>query len=299
MPSSVEVILVPTIMILVGLFLKQLDFLESSDSKVLNKIVVNIALPALIFINLSTAKINGDVIILPVTAISLVALTALIAYLYSRLKSYSKKTTWTIILASSMMNTAFIGYPVITGVLGKEGFIASIFYDMAIAVMFVAYAMILVGVFGGDKRLVIRDGLSFMPLWACVFGLLFNIFNIQLGYVLSTSLDYLGQATIPLIMLSLGLTLDLSSIKSKLSDTTFILLLRLVLAPVLVMLVYKFLNVYSLVYNVAVLDSAMPIAMNCMVLSINYDLDSQLMASVIFLSTILCVVTLTLFITFM
>ncbi|AWX33036.1 AEC family transporter [Methanosphaera sp. BMS] len=299
MTASFEIILVPTIMIMVGLFLKHFNFLDSSDSQVLNKIVVNIALPCLIFINLSKATINPDVMVLPVTAIFLVFTTAVMAYIYSRFRNYSKSTTWTIILASSMMNTAFIGYPVIMGVLGNEGFISSIFYDMAMALMFVLYAMILVGVFGGNKRQVIRDGLTFMPLWAVLFALIFNFFNIELGYVLETSLGYLSQATIPLIMLSLGLTLDLNSVKSNISDTAFILFTRLLFAPILILIIYKALDIQSLVYHVAVLDSAMPIAMNCLVLSINYDLDNELMASAIFLSTILCVVTLTLFITFM
>ncbi|MBQ6443147.1 MAG: AEC family transporter [Methanosphaera sp.] len=299
MTASFEIILVPTIMIMVGLFLKHFNFLDSSDSQVLNKIVVNIALPCLIFINLSKATINPDVMVLPVTAIFLVFTTAVMAYIYSRFRNYSKSTTWTIILASSMMNTAFIGYPVIMGVLGNEGFISSIFYDMAMALMFVLYAMILVGVFGGNKRQVIRDGLTFMPLWAVLFALIFNFFNIELGYVLETSLGYLSQATIPLIMLSLGLTLDLNSVKSNISDTAFILFTRLLFAPILILIIYKALDIQSLIYNVAVLDSAMPIAMNCLVLSINYDLDNELMASAIFLSTILCVVTLTLFITFM
>ncbi|MBR3214132.1 MAG: AEC family transporter [Methanosphaera sp.] len=299
MTASFEIILVPTIMIMVGLFLKHFNFLDSSDSQVLNKIVVNIALPCLIFINLSKATINPDVMVLPVTAIFLVFTTAVMAYIYSRFRNYSKSTTWTIILASSMMNTAFIGYPVIMGVLGNEGFISSIFYDMAMALMFVLYAMILVGVFGGNKRQVIRDGLTFMPLWAVLFALIFNFFNIELGYVLETSLGYLSQATIPLIMLSLGLTLDLNSVKSNISDTAFILFTRLLFAPILILIIYKALDIQSLIYHVAVLDSAMPIAMNCLVLSINYDLDNELMASAIFLSTILCVVTLTLFITFM
>jgi len=56
--------------------------------------------------------------------------------------------------------------------------------------------------------------------------------------------------------------------------------------------------VTGLIYSVAVLDTAMPIAMNALVLSITYDLDNQLMASVIFSSTILCLITLSLFITF-
>lgn len=298
MASSIEIILVPTIMILLGVLLKKFNILKEGDSNTLSKIVLNISLPSLIFINLSKATIIKEILILPLTAIFIVILTVIIAYLYSRIRSYSKATTWTIILASSMMNTAFIGYPVMMGVLGNEGFVTSIFYDMVIAVMFVVFGMILVSQFGGNRREVLKNGITFMPLWAVVFGLLFNIFNIPLGYVIGSSLEYLSQATIPLIMLSLGLKINFSTVSEKIQDTIFILALRLLIAPIIIVIILKFFNVTGLIYSVAVLDSAMPIAMNTLVLSITYDLDSELMASVIFLSTLLCVITLPLFIMF-
>lgn len=298
MASSFEIILVPTLMILVGMLLKRLNILKEGDSAALSKIVLNITLPSLIFVNLSKASINNELLVLPITAIFIVLVTMAIAYIYSRIMSYSKATTWTIIIASSMMNTAFIGYPVIMGVLGNEGFVTSIFYDMVIAVMFVVFGMILVSQFGGNKRQVLKNGITFMPLWAVILGLLFNLFNIPLGYVIGNSLDYLSQATIPLIMLSLGLKISFSQISDKLKDTVFILSLRLLIAPLIVIMVLKFFNATGLIYSVAVLDTAMPIAMNALVLSITYDLDNQLMASVIFSSTILCLITLSLFITF-
>ncbi len=298
MASSFEIILVPTLMILVGMLLKRFNILKEGDGAALSKIVLNITLPSLIFVNLSKASINNELLVLPITAIFIVLVTMAIAYIYSRIMSYSKATTWTIIIASSMMNTAFIGYPVIMGVLGNEGFVTSIFYDMVIAVMFVVFGMILVSQFGGNKRQVLKNGITFMPLWAVILGLLFNLFNIPLGYVIGNSLDYLSQATIPLIMLSLGLKISFSQISDKLKDTVFILSLRLLIAPLIVIMVLKFFNVTGLIYSVAVLDTAMPIAMNALVLSITYDLDNQLMASVIFSSTILCLITLSLFITF-
>ncbi|RAP48311.1 MAG: hypothetical protein BZ136_05045 [Methanosphaera sp. rholeuAM74] len=133
--------------------------------------------------------------------------------------------------------------------------------------------------------------LSFMPLWALIFGLIFNIFNIPLGYVLSNVLDYLSDATICLIMLSLGLTIDFRSVRGYFVDTSFVIIMRLVLIPLIVYMVLShFMS--GLTFNIAVMDSAMPVAMNSMILAINYDLDSDLLAIIIFISTILSLFTL-------
>ena len=291
MVNSFEVVLVPTIIILLGMILRRIGYLTKQDSKLLSKLVLNICLPALIFINISTCNITMDLLYLPVIALVISLLGMLIAITYAKIRGYPKKLLWTIVIAVSLMNTAFIGYPVILGVFGNDGFIRAVFFDVTISVMFVFYGMLLVSQFGGDKNSVIKSMLTFMPLWALIFGLIFNIFNIPLGYVLSNVLDYLSGATICLIMLSLGLTIDFKSVKGYVVDTSFVIFTRLILIPLIAYLVLsQFMSGIS--FKIAVLDSAMPIAMNSMILAINYDLDSDLLAIVIFVSTILSLFTL-------
>ena len=71
-------------------------------------------------------------------------------------------------VASAMMNSGFIGFPIVLGVFGNEGFLNAIFYDLSTTILFVMFGMILVGEFGGDKKAVIKNGLKFVPLWAVV-----------------------------------------------------------------------------------------------------------------------------------
>lgn len=291
MVNSFEVVLVPTIIIILGMLLRRTGYLNKYDSKLLSKLVLNICLPALIFTNIATCNITVDLLYLPIVALIISIFGMLIAVTYSKLRGYSKKLLWTLVIAVSLMNTAFIGYPVVLGVFGNDGFIRAVFFDVTIGVMFVFYGMLLVSQFGGDKKSVIKSMLSFMPLWALIFGLIFNIFNIPLGYVLSNVLDYLSDATICLIMLSLGLTIDFRSVRGYFVDTSFVIIMRLVLIPLIVYMVLShFMS--GLTFNIAVMDSAMPVAMNSMILAINYDLDSDLLAIIIFISTILSLFTL-------
>ena len=195
-----------------------------------------------------------------------------------------------------MMNTAFVGYPIVLGVFGNEGFLHAIFYDMAVAILFVIYGVVLSSVFGGNRRDVLVSGLLFVPLWAIVFGVLFNFFNVPLGYVFENVLTYLGNSTIPLIMLSLGLTISVKDLRSYLSDTVFISVVRLIVAPLILFVILSSLNFDGLMLQVSVLEAAMPTAMNALVLAITYDLDVELVSSVVFITTILCLFTLPLII---
>lgn len=296
MVSSIEVILVPTLMILVGIILKKTKVLSEDHSSLLSKIVINISLPALIFINISTASISSEMIFLPLIAFGVSLLCMLIAFIYSRIRSYSKVKTWTIIILLSLMNTAFIGYPIVLGVFGNEGFLNAIFFDMAIALMFVFFGIVLSTLFEGNKSEVLKNALKFVPLWAVLFGLLFNIFDIPLGYVLESSLEYLGNSAIPLIMLSLGLTINFKDFKSYLTDTVFVLSSRLLIVPILLYIVLVYFGFDGMILQVSVLEAAMPTAMNALVLAITYDLDVELVSSVIFATTLLSVLTLPLII---
>ncbi len=292
MPSSIEIILVPTLMIFIGVILRKRNVLSQEHSSLLSKIVINISLPALIFTNIFSANISGDMIFLPVIAFGVSFISILVAFIYSKIRSYSKEKTWTIIILLSLMNTAFIGYPVVLGVFSNEGFLNAIFFDMAIALMFVFLGVILSTLFGGNKKEVLKNALTFVPLWAVFLGLVFNVFNIPLGYVLENSLTYLGNSTIPLIMLSLGLTINFKDFKRYLSDAVFVSAFRLLIVPVFLYMLLMNCGFDSLIMQVAVLESAMPTAMNALVLAITYNLDAEMVSSIVFVTTILSLVTL-------
>ena len=297
MASAIEVILIPTLMILFGYLLKYKKFLRPDDRDLLSKIVLYIALPALIFINLHNAAITQDMLFLPILGVGTSLILAIIAYLYCKMRGYSKKTTWTIMMAASLMNTGFIGYPVSMGVFGNEGLSNAIFFDLSTTVLVIAYGILLTKEFGGEKEEIIKNIVKFTPLWAVVFALIFNVFNIPLSYVGETILNYFGEATIPLIMLCLGLSLEFESIGQSLSDSIIVSIIKLVLAPLIVFALLTLLKIKGMAFNIGILEAGMSTAMNALVLSIEYDLDSDLMGSLIFTNVILSVFTLTAIIT--
>ena len=196
-------------------------------------------------------------------------------------------------IACAMMNTGFLGFPISLGVFGNEGFLNAIFFDLETTLIFVIFGMVLVSIFGGNRKEVLKQAVGFVPLWAVIIALLFNIFHLQYGYVIETTLNYLGQSTIPLIMISLGLTLDFKEIKHSFTDSLFVAFVKLILAPIIIFLILNAINFGGLSFKVAILEAGMATAMNALVLAITYDLDTKLMSSIIFTNTVLSLITLT------
>ena len=294
MASPIEVILVPALMMLLGFILKYINFLKESDRELLSDIVLYIALPAMVFVNLKNASISADMLFLPVLGIATSILLLIPAYAYCKIKNYDERTTWTILLACSLMNTGFIGFPVCFGVFGQEGFLNAVFFDLSNSAMVVSYGIILAKKFGGDAREALKSIVTFMPLWAVIFGLAFNVLNIDsLGYVIDNILDYLASATIPMIMLALGLSLDFRNVGDNFSDSIVVAVIKLAVAPMIMLALLSFFNIRGLPFDVAILEAGMSTAGNALVLAIAYDLDKDLMGSLIFTNVVLSVLTLT------
>ena len=297
MPSSVEIILVPALMIVVGILLKRFGVLVDKDGNTLAKIVLNISLPSLIFTSIAHSTISGEIAYMPIIALGLSGICMVIAYIYSKLRSYDKVKTWTLIILLSLINTGFMGYPIVMGVFGNDGFLYAVFYDFSTSILMVIFGTVLSTLFGGNKKEVLKRALTFVPLWAVVFGVIFNMFHITLPFVIDNSLNYFGASTIPLIMLSVGLKINFENFKSSVSDMLFITLSRLLLAPVILYVILMQLGVTGYLFSVSILQSAMPTAMNSLVLAIIYDLDINITNSVIVLTAVGSIFTLPLIMT--
>lgn len=290
----IETILAIIIMVFLGYGMRRSGLLKYEDAKSLNKLVVNLAIPSLIFMALYRIDISilPSLTPIPIICILIGVISGLIAYFWGKIKGYSKKTRWSIMLPAIMLNSGFLGYPITLGVFGVNGLVRAIFYDLGSILMFIGLGIILLTTFGGSKRDVIRRALLFPPLWGIILGLMANYFHAPIGFVVSDVLIFLSGAAIPLIMISLGLSLELKGIKEHFSDATFVSIVRLIISPAIAVLIISIFGLTGLERTVTLIESAMPSAMLSVVLAITYDLDIRLTAACVFFSTILSLITL-------
>jgi auxin efflux carrier (AEC) len=292
--SSTETILAIILMILVGYAAKRIGFLKAEDSVPLNKIVVNIAIPALIFLAMYGADLSNIKVLIPITLICIVtgSLCGLIVYLFSRAKGYSKKTKWTLVGTSTLFNSGFLGYPVVLGVFGAGGLVRAVFYDMGSTILFLCLGILFILLFGGKYTSIIRRTLLFPPLWAIILGILANVMHLNLGFIPLNVLKYLSGAAIPIIMISLGLSLEVGGVKNYLGAASFVSMTRLIISPIIAISLVYILGLNGLGGTVTVVEAGMPSAMLSLVLAASYDLDIKAAAACIFMSTVLSMITL-------
>ena len=189
-----------------------------------NKLIVDIALPVLIFISLSSKSFD------PVAALSftgasivLILLSGLIAW---PLAKFSGATPQAFLPCAMFTNVGPIGIPLIALAYGPEG--------VATAVVLLVISNILhftlgAGVMSGkvDWRMVYANPL----VWATVLGVASSQLQVELPVWLNTSLTMLGSILVPMMLLSLGARLATSQVqdaKVGAQSSVLILVCRLV-----------------------------------------------------------------------
>ncbi|HHW04388.1 MAG: AEC family transporter [Methanothermobacter sp.] len=295
--NSFETVLSIILMVLLGYITKTLGVLSEEDAYSLNRVVVNIAIPSLIFNAIYNSKISTITALLkmPFVSVMVSLLIGVMVFSWTRIAYYNKRRAWSIILPAAMVNSGFMGYPVVLGVFGDAGLLRAILYDMGSVFVFLAMGVLLSFIFGNDYRRILRRTLFFPPLWALFLGVAFNALSLPLGLI-SHIIDYLSRAAVPLIMISLGLSLDFKVIRSSLKDAAIVSTFRLLISPFLAALIVTLFLFSGLEKSVAIIEAAMPSAMLSMVLSIENDLDISLTAACVFMSTTLSLISLPLII---
>ena len=293
--NAIEITILSIILMIgLGYVLKRIDFLAEKDIGPLNKVVMYILMPCMIFHALYYADLSliSKLGILPIIILASSLITGAVSYIILKQFNFDDVKLWSVLVTVMIANTAFMGYPVNLGIYGQEGFLRAIFCDIATLCIFLILSFILILKFGGTAKTAVRKITFFPPLWAVILGLSFNFLNIPIGPVLDNTINYLGQGAIPLIMLALGLSIDFSGLSRSKSMIVFTSIFKLMFFPFVAFLFVSFLGLSDLQYNVTIIEAAMPSGMLSLLLSISYKLDYQLTSDCILINTVISLITL-------
>jgi predicted permease len=197
-------------------------------------------------------------------------------------------------LTSSYANMGFIGIPLAYALFGSEGVFYVTAYVMAFNILMWTHGVIMIS---GEKNLKFKDIISKLksPAIIAIFlGLIFFAFQIKLPYVLNQSLNYIGNINTPFGMLIAGATIaksDIIKVFTKNLRKYYMVFLKLLLIPFILMLLYVWLPIDETVKMIAIIMAATPSTAVGTLLTIRYKKNSVLAAEIFAMTTILCVLT--------
>jgi len=290
-----EIILSIFLMAGVGYLLKVIRFWGPAEGMVFSKTVLYVTLPCFILLALAGAKLTKEAFIVPIIFFISSFLLGLIGYFIARLLALPRSSTGTFILAISLANTGFLGYPVIQGVLGNKALAwAAIIDQFGMALPLNTLGIAIATYFGKSESEQNRflTLLKSPPFIASIVALpLIGKSIPSYLHPLWRSMEFLRNATVPLIMLFLGISLRPSNFKSNWLPLTIATLLKIFLHPLLVYFLSIPIGLSFLPLKVLIMQACMPTALMTVVFSEQFKLDLELASGIVFLTTLSSIFT--------
>lgn len=280
-------------MVFVGWLLRRTGVLTHDDARPLNAIIIYVGLPAFILRSIQGAVLDWNVLLVAVVAWLVFGGSALVAWLASRLMKLPRPVAGGFILAAAFGNTGYLGYPISLALLGEEGLVHAIFYDVFGTVGAVLAAGLFIAARFGEAKeervQPIKEVLTFPAVIALVAALALG--GAEIPVLVGNWLDAFAKLVTPLIMISIGLSLRMGSIREYLAPLLALSGIRLVFAPLVALGLGLLAFRDPAAVNLVVMQAGMPSMMLTIAIGARFGLDTGFIAGAILMTTVLSVVS--------
>ncbi len=246
----------------------------------LNRLVVDVFAPPLLFALAAQAHIDRQMLTVPVITVAgiLVSLALLYPLIYrSPLGAgLARESRAAILLAGCFGNVLFMGYPVLTFLYGPSGGSYAAFADVLASTPLVwtlgVWIATRLGHPGGQGASLARTVLRLPPIWGFVLGFAVNFAGIDAAPLIQAA-RFMGQATIPLMLFTLGLAIPWADLRPD-RPVLAAVSVKLVIAPLIVLgLARLVFGELKAAQTAAILEVAMPTMLMAASLADRFRLD--------------------------
>ena len=299
------------LLIVLGYGLKRARLLHAAHVPIFNGLVLNVTLPALIVMGLVSAPpLPRGALQLPLALLAAQGVTMALAWVLGRIGRFPPPVRGALLVVGTFGNSGFLGYPM-TLALHRNEFPAAILMDqfgMTIA-MYLSVPLIgaRLGTAGGGVGH--GEGASFLrflrsPLFLALMAgtasrlipwpssLLHTPALVAVGKVVGQCLTYLGQGTIPVVLLALGVALRPNVGRAYVGPLLLASALKLVACPLAMWVACRAMGLSGELLAEGLLIACMPTSVTASVLCAEHDLAGDFAVGATFASTVLSALTL-------
>lgn len=295
---AIEMITV-SLPILLGWVVSKLGLMSETFERELSGLVLNVALPALVLSSVfGASKLPswGELAQVFFGMMAFFVLAFIIACIVCVLIRAPKDAEGCYRFIVTFGNCGFIGFPVITAILGKGALLYAAIGLIPSNLFIFTLGIILFRGTEGGWRTICRNVIACFKMPTLIASLLVIVCMLthltDWGFV-GDSIELVGQMTTPSALLLMGASIAHYSPLSTLTNWRAYVAAagRLVIVPLAGMLMLRAFGVAPGIVSVLVLESAMPVASNGTLYAIQYGADTQPMMQGTFISILASILT--------
>jgi predicted permease len=260
----------------------------------LNRMVMYLFLPCILFSVASTTPISPGLLSVPllvgIGSLAAGGILYLLLYRSPVGRGLADRTRAILVVGGMFGNTFNVGVPVLVFFYGRDATRYAVFNDMLMTMPLVwsvgVWICTRLGAHSDERPAVWRVMLSMPPIWAFILGTVFQ--GLGIAYApLAAATGFIGQATIPVTLFVLGMTIPWRNLTPRI-EILSVAVLKLLVMPVIVwtaaMLLYA---PPAEAQYAAVVEATTPGMVTALLLADRFRLDAGAAALLIGWTTIL------------
>jgi malate permease and related proteins len=346
MPQLASAIGSVIVLILAGVVIRRVGLLGPEHVDILNQLIVYVALPALVFLGVYQQGLSLELFAISAVGLVTIGAGFGLAYLVGRALRLSGPTLGAFLLVAALGNTGYLGYPLTIALFGQARLVHAFFYDLFATTIGLFTIGIAVaahygrageeppeqaqgapdeagrgrtregptregpGADGGRPRTWQQQfrasiGLVAPVIVAVIAGLALKL--VGLPQFLVAAVGHLGDLTVPLVMITIGMSIEVHGFKDFPAPLAATVALKLLVAPVIaggLWLALQNTGLFGVTHaagaspvsgpvtlSIVVLMASMPSMMLSYVVGSRYRLECAFIASAIVLTTMSSLLT--------
>lgn len=310
MSDVIGILIQVFLLIGLGLLVRWRNILPRDQAvMIFNQAVINLTLPATVFLGLMNIKqFSWQLIKIPTIAVLVIVASGAVAAFVAHRLRLRRATAGAVVITSMCGSTGFFGTPIF-GALAKsnpEAYgqtvgMASLYSEIGTLIPLLTLVTIVAAFYGEKQQLSVRQVLiglfRFLPFVALLLGVIFwpETHGSQFPAAIKGTLGFLSSATVMLTMLALGMTITIRDFSQYLRSVLSVNAIKLVFAPLFALLLSVIFGLDAQARFVVVFESALPAIVIAIAYANQYKLDVELASTAVFTTFVFSLVTLPVF----
>lgn len=266
----------------------------ASDLNSLANSALYLFAPSLVFSSLLKRSVEGDILgRLALFMVLYTAILILLAFCVSRWCRFDGDTTRAFTLTTTMINIGNYGLPLVFFAYGDAALNVSVLLFVLFNIPLGTLAIMIAQGQGVRWQESLRNTLRIPIFYGVAIALLCKLINWQPPEFIIRATELLGQATIPLMLVLLGMQLSRVKVYQNWGFFSLSTVIRLVIGPILAIALTAMLGIDGLTRKIVILQTSTPSAVLPLLYCIRFGTRPDLVSGTILLSTLCSTGTLT------
>lgn len=267
---------------------------QNLDPKPISRITFYLFSPALVFQLVAHSELEKEIVFQIVGfAFAANLLAGLTGFLLARLFKMDRKVTIAIVLTTFISNAGNYGLSLNQFAFGEEALAYASIYFVFSSLMVYTVGVAVASMGQVSLKDSLLNLLKYPTMYALAFAVIFQQTNWQLPLPLSRAVELLSDATIPAMLLLLGMQLGHTNLRENKGPLAIATFTRMVVAPLIAIGLSAPFQLEGTAMQASVTEAAMPSAVMTTILATEFDAAPTLVSAIVTVTTLVSPLTLT------